>query len=120
MIDLISDLPENVIGFTAVGKVTGEDYEATIVPIIEEHLKKNNKIRLLYVCGDEFTGFNAAAAWEDTKVGMRHLSSWERVAVVTDVDWIRGAMKVFGFVMPGHVRVFKVDELGDAKEWISE
>jgi len=120
MIELIPDLPDNVLGFTAVGNVTGEDYETTVVPLVEEHLAREKKLRLLYVCGDQFTGFNAAAMWEDTKVGMRHATSWERIGVVTDVEWMRNLVKVLGFLMPGHVKAFEVSELEEAKRWICE
>jgi len=40
--------------------------------------------------------------------------------VVTDTEWIRSGVKVFGFVIPGDVRVFGNDELSAAKEWVSE
>ena len=58
--------------------------------------------------------------WDDAKVGLQHLTAWERVAVVTDVGWIRTAMKAFGFVMPGQVRVFSNSELTAAQQWLSE
>ena len=46
--------------------------------------------------------------------------SFERVAVVTDVDWIGSMIRAFGFAMPGEVRVFDDDDLEAAREWISE
>jgi hypothetical protein len=48
-----------------------------------------------------------------------NLAAWERIAVVTDVDWIRMATKAFGFAMPGEVRVFSNAELGAARDWLS-
>ena len=41
--------------------------------------------------------------WEDFKVGMAHLLRWERITVVTDVDWIRTTVRALGFLMPGAV-----------------
>jgi hypothetical protein len=35
---------------------------------------------------------------------MEHVRHWERIALVTNVDWIGAAMKVFSFLMPGDVR----------------
>ena len=29
--------------------------------------------------------------WTDFKTGMEHLMCWQRIAVVTDVDWIVAA-----------------------------
>jgi hypothetical protein len=120
MIEKISDLPGNVLGFTASGKVTADDYESVLVPAVEQKLTEQKKIRLLYHLDDDFTGYEAGAMWDDTKIGLKHLTAWERIAVVTDVDWIRTSVKVFGFAMPGHVRVFEISGLAEAKAWLSE
>ncbi len=120
MIEVMTDLPDRVLGLKASGEVTADDYKTVLVPAIEEKLTKHKKVRLLYVIGDEFKGYTGGAAWEDAKVGMKHLTSFERVAVVTDVDWIGNMIKAFGFALPGEVRVFDDDDLGDARQWISE
>jgi hypothetical protein len=118
MIEQIPNLPSNVLGFSAKGIVTGIDYETVIIPAVEAIFSKHPKIRLLYHLGENFSGFETVALWEDTKIGLKHLTSWERIAVVTDVDWIRAAMKVFGFLLHGHVRVFHNSELTAAREWL--
>jgi hypothetical protein len=53
-------------------------------------------------------------------VGLQHLTAWERIAVVTDVGWIRTALKVFGFAIPGQIRGFSNNELAEARQWLSE
>lgn len=120
MIEIISGLPDHVIGITAKGKVTGSDYESVIIPLVEEKLHKHSKINLLYHIGNEFTGMEAEAMWEDTKVGIRHLTEWKKIAVVSDINWIRWAIKIFGVAMPGQVKVFPNDQLAEAREWVSE
>ena len=119
MLELMSDLPDGVLGFTAVGKVTGEDYTSTLVPAVEEALKTHDKISLLYHCGEQFEGFDLRAAWEDTKVGLEHMTDYEHIAVVTDTGWMRAAVHTFAFAMPSKVRVFSNDELSDACAWVS-
>ena len=57
--------------------------------------------------------------WEDFKIGVEHLSRWERVAVVTDIEWIRHAANVFSFLMPGEVRVFATSDAPAARQWIT-
>jgi hypothetical protein len=120
MLERIIDLPDHVLGFTATGRVTADDYESILVPAVEKQLRHDQRVRLLYVLGDGFEGFTGAAAWEDAKVGLRHFTRFERVAVVTSADWIRNSVKAFGFMMPGDVRVFESDDLPKAREWISE
>ncbi|MGH9423821.1 MAG: STAS/SEC14 domain-containing protein [Thermoanaerobaculia bacterium] len=120
MVEKISGLPDNVLGFTAKGTVTAGDYESNVIPAVEALLSRESKARFLYHLGDEFAGFEAAALWDDAKIGLKNFSHWERIALVSDVEWIQWAGKIFGFAMPGHVRVFPNRELDAAKRWISE
>lgn len=120
MVEQMPDLPDNVLGFTAKGTVTANDYESVIIPAVEELFARKTKVRFLYHLGEQFSGFEAAAMWDDTKLGLKHLAGWERGAVVSDVEWIRAAMKIFGLVIPGHVRVFHDRELAAARNWIAE
>ena len=109
---------ENILFVTAIGTVTGEDYETILVPVLESMFSADGKVRMLYKLGEDFTGYTAAAMWDDAKVGMKHLTDFEKIAVVSDVDWIRGAVRVFGFAIPCPVKVFSDDESSDAHNWI--
>jgi SpoIIAA-like len=118
MIERIAGLPANAIGFRAKGKVTAKDYENELIPAVEALFARERKVRLLCQLGPEFEGFESAAVWDDAKLGLRHLGGWERVAIVTDVQWIRVAAKVFALVMPGHVRTFDNRDFAAAVHWI--
>ncbi len=120
MLKRMLGLPDNVLGIEAEGVVTGADYESVLIPAVAEMLAQRKRIRFLYHLGNEFSGFDAKAMWDDAKVGLQHLTAWERVAVVTDVEWISTAVKVFGFAMPGHVRIFTNRELAEARLWLYE
>ena len=121
MLTLIKDLPEGVVGVEADGKVTAEDYERVLVPAVEAARAKagDGRIRLLYVLGHEVPDYTAGAAWEDAKLGLGHLRSWERIAIVGDADWLRRAVGGLGWLMPGEIKVFGVDELDSAHEWVT-
>lgn len=116
MLELLQGFPENVIAAKGSGEVTGEDYNNVLIPAVEEALKQHDKIRCYYELGKDFSGFDATAAWEDTKVGFGHLSRWERVAVVTDVQWITWTMRALCFLFP--IRVFPTSQQAEAREWI--
>jgi len=120
MLKPIVDLPDRALGFTATGEITAKDYQSVLVPAVEAKLESFKRIRLLYVLGDDFKGYTGAAVREDTKLGMKHLTRFERIAVVTNVDWVKNSVKAFGFVIPGEVRVFTNEQLQSAREWISE
>ena len=118
MVEQMNDLPEGVVGVSATGEVTHEDYQNVIIPAVEQALAQKDKIRFLYHLGPDFSGFKAGAMWDDAKLGLAHTRAWERVAVVTDVEWIRKAMRAFGVLIPGELKVFPNSELAAAREWI--
>jgi SpoIIAA-like len=118
MIEHLSDFPGNVVAFACKGHVTRHDYETVLVPVVEAALKQHEKIRLYYQIDPDFSGIEPGAMWEDFKVGMGHLLRWERIAVVTNVEWIRHTIQAFGFLMPGAVKIFALDEAATARQWI--
>jgi hypothetical protein len=105
-----------VIAFSAVGKVEAADYEV-LKPAIEKAVADHEKVRIVFEMGPEFEGYTAGAAWEDARLWAPHLTDWERVAVVTDHAFMAGALRAFGAIMPGEIKVFPVGELDKATEW---
>ncbi len=118
MLQIIPDLPEQVVGVRASGQVTAEDYESVVIPAVEAALLKFDSIRFLYHLGPAFTGFTAGAMWDDMKLGLGHLRNWKRVAVVTDHKWVEGALRLLSFAMPCPVKLFPDAELPEAKHWV--
>jgi hypothetical protein len=120
MLTLIEGLPDGVVGVEAHDKVTAEDYERVLVPAVEAaRAAGDGKVRILYVLGHDFPDYTAGAAWEDTKLGLGHLRAWERIAVVSDAEWLRRAIHGLGWLMPGEVRIFELSELDAAREWVA-
>ena len=116
----MNDFPDNVLAVSAEGKITGTDYETVLIPAIEEKLKTNKKIRMLYQLGSNFTGFEMSAMLDDAKMGMKHLSAWDRIALVSDHHMINTFAKFFGHMLSCELRVFKNTELEEANKWIVE
>ena len=109
--------PDNVLAFRAVGKVEKADYDKTLEPAVEAMIESRDEVRLVYVLGDEFDGYSIAAGWEDTKLGVGHLSKWKRIAVVTNHDWIRQGVGMFRWMVPGDVKVFPLADQSEALDW---
>jgi hypothetical protein len=118
MIEYLDGFPDNVVAVACKGHVTRDDYETSLIPRVEQALAQHEKVRLYYQVGADFEGIDPTAVWADFKVGMEHLMRWERVAVVTDVDWISHTMKVFSFLIPGDVKIFSLAEAPQARDWI--
>lgn len=118
MIEVLRDFPDNIVALACKGQVTRRDYETMLVPAVEKALRQHRNVRVYYQIGAEFAGIDPGAVWDDFKVGLEHLMRWERIAVVTDVDWIRHTIRIFSFLMPGEVKIFPTSEAAEAREWI--
>jgi hypothetical protein len=117
MIRLLRDMPAGVLGIEAIDDVEKEDYQNVLVPAVETALAEHGKVRLVYVLGHEFDEYEGEAVWEDLKLGVRHPTSFERVAIVTDARWAGPAIKIFSVLMPGQARAFPLAQLEAAKAW---
>ena len=118
MIAQLQGFPENVVAFAGRGQVTKADYVSTLIPAVEKALAGHDRLRLYYELGGDFAGIDADAIVEDFKIGMQHLSRWERAAVVTDVQWIAHAISLFSFLIPGEIKFFPTSEMSKARSWI--
>lgn len=118
MMEALTGLPQGTIGFAAAGEVTADDYRVVLVPAIDQALMDHKKIRLLFELGTDYRGYEAGALWQDTKLGLGHWSDFEKVAVVTDVEWIRDSVRAFKFLMPAEVAVFGLADEDRARQWL--
>jgi hypothetical protein len=119
MFETIDGFGDEVVALRGTGTVTGDDdYETVLTPAIERATAGGRKAKLLLELGDGFEGYDPGAILADATVGGGHLGSFERIAVVTDAEWIRRAIQLFGGLIPGDVRLFSVAERTAARDWI--
>lgn len=120
MIEAMKGFPPKVLAFNCKGHVTKKDYDTVLIPAVQEALKHDSRLRVYYQVDTDFSGYEAGAMWDDFKVGIENVFHWDRVAVVTDVEWIRLSVGAFSFLMPGRAKVFHLNEGAKAREWIAE
>ena len=118
MITQLHDFPGDVVAVVGSGHVTKADYDTVLVPAVERALKAHDRVRFYYEISQDFS-IAPGAMWEDFKVGMEHLTRWDRIAVVTDMDWIKQAMRLFSFLIPGMVKTFATSQAAEARAWIA-
>ena len=123
MIEPLPDMPAGTIGLVATGDVTREDYAATLAPALRAAVDAGAGIRLLFQVGPGFDEFEPGAMLEDLRtgwdVGVRHHDAWQRFALVTDVDWIARATRMFAWATPGEVRVYPLEDVAEARAWVA-
>ena len=119
MLRQLRDMPVGTIGFEAVGEVEDDDWEDTVGPVLRQEIAEGGKVRLLYLLGPQATEVEGDAMKADTGFRARHAASFDRVAVVSDEDWMRPALSALSFLLPGKAKGFRVADLADAKAWLA-
>jgi hypothetical protein len=120
MIEEMPGLPAGTLGFEFTGRVSGGDYDSVLTPAIDRAIERFGRIRALVRIAPEFEGYDLDAMWDDTKLGLKHWSGFERIAMVTEVNWIRTGVKAMAFMLPCPVQIFDLDDLEAAKRWLTE
>jgi hypothetical protein len=122
MVEQIPDMPPGAFGFRISGRLTQADYVNVLVPPLRRAAEAGERLRILYAIGPELL-MQPGAVWEDIKVeldfGIRHREMWERIAVVTDMEWLWRAFALFSWMVPGDVRLFHERDLEAAKAWLA-
>ena len=119
MLRQITDMPAGTIGFEAIGEVEDDHWENTVEPVLRREIADGRKVRLLYVLGPGTREVEGDALKADAGFRARHASSFDRVAVVSDEDWVRPALGALSFMLPGKAKGFRVRDLADAKTWLA-
>jgi hypothetical protein len=114
MLELIEGLPGNVVGIAVSGRLTMQDCQDVLVPAMQKSIKRHDKIRLYYELNSRFPG----ASWDELDLGLEHALRCERVAIVTDIGWVRLTVKALRFLIPSEIRVFTTVQADEGRAWI--
>ena len=115
MIEIMEGLPDNVLGIVVKGRVTKKDCSEILQPALREALYWHHKLRLYYEIRSRFPG----AAWEEISLGVAHAPLWERVAIVSDVAWVRHTVTALRLLIPSEIRVFATNQMPEGLAWIT-
>jgi SpoIIAA-like len=119
MLRRMTDMPAGTIGFEAIGEVEDDDWEQAVEPVLRREIAEGRTVRLLYLLGPQARDVEGDAIGADTGFRARHATSFARVAVVSDEDWMRPALRALSFLLPGKAKGFRVHELPAAKAWLA-
>jgi len=118
MIEIISGLPDDTVGYRLSGKVTADDYRKVIQPAVDAVLETHDKLKALIV-EDSDTELSSGAIWQDMKLGLANPLSWRKMAMVSDQGWWRRLTPLVSAMMPGEIKSFETSELEAAKAWLA-
>ena len=120
MLRRMTDMPAGTLGFEAIGEVEDDDWEREVEPVLRREIADGRKVRLLYLLGPESRDVEGDAVKADSGFRARHATSFERVAVVSDEDWVRPALRALSVLLPGKAKGFHVRDLAAAKTWLAD
>jgi hypothetical protein len=119
MIEVLPDMPEGVTGIRVSGRVRGDDLRE--FKTVMDDILKSGEIRIVEVIASDYEGFGPGGLVEDLKLGfgalLHHHSAFKRIAVVSDKVWVAHTLHAVGWMVPGELALFGLDELERAKEW---
>ena len=118
MLAILDGFGDDVVAVRGTGLVTADDYRTILNPAIAAATADGRKVRLYLEFGEGFEGYDTSAMLADSTFGAGHLGSFERVAIVTDADWLRRAIHLFGGLIPGELSLFSTSEGAQARDWI--
>ncbi|VAW99999.1 hypothetical protein MNBD_GAMMA22-1081 [hydrothermal vent metagenome] len=107
-----------LLSLKAQGKLTHKDYEI-ITPMIDSALAavKEPKVKVL-IDGTELEGWQARAAWDDFKLGLKHGNEFEKVAIYGNKKWQELVAKIGSWFIAGEIKYF--ENVDDAITWLNE
>lgn len=120
MVEVITGLPANVAAFSAIGKVTADDYTKTINPSVKKIEKEFGKINYLLVLNTPLSNYSFGAWIKDLLLGIRYFPKWNKLAIVSDKKSIKKFTDFFGRFLPSITKGFLLQDLEIAKRWLSE
>ena len=100
--------------------VTAEDYNDILMPALDEAIVTSEKLRFLAVVEAGISDFSLGAMLQDARLGLKHWSGFDRAAIVSDNDVLKGTIKAFSVFFPCPVDFFKMDDIEAARRWLRE
>ena len=119
MITISPESKGNILVLSATGKLTDKDYKEVLIPRLEAIIRSHGKARLLLDMGDEFHGWEAAAAWDDARFGLAHRNDFEKMGVIGGPKWVEWSLTIGALAISGEIKSFPAGERGQALRWIN-
>lgn len=117
MITIIPEAPENVAAFSATGEITKEDFENLVIPCVKEKVEQFDELNYLLYLDTDLDNFTIGAWLQDVLLGLKNLTKWNRVAIVTDKEVVQKFTAIFSVLMPGEFKSFPKENLYNALYW---
>jgi hypothetical protein len=110
------NVKDNVISMAILGRFTLDDYREFEEAVLYG-IKFQGVVNLLIDLRDMLS-FSMDVAWEEIKFSREHANDFDRVAILTNNEWIAWSAWVNRLFVNADIRLF--DDLGEAEVWAGE
>src|SRR5690606_19829007 len=118
MVEVISGLADSIAGFRAKGEVSKKDYTEVVEPEVDELVRRTGKINFLLLLDTTIGNYTPGAAFKDFLLGLKHLSKWHKMAIVSEQEGVRKFTDFISSVIPGEARGFSKSQFEEAQTWL--
>ncbi len=118
MFEILPVNEKNVLAFKATGKLTDADYQM-FLPVLEEMIRRTGPVSL-YIELQDFHGWEAQAAWDDFRFGIRHDHDFRRIAIVGDKSVVHAAVGLTNLFSNSEIKYFEQNDSDSAWGWLEE
>lgn len=108
----------NIVEITVAGTITAADFEQ-LVAQMKPDFERHGKLRILEEIRS-FEGIDPLALLKDIQFALPRIGDIERIAVVTDTNWILTMTTALANVVPAQVKAFDHLGLEDARAWLAQ
>ncbi len=110
------DHKENIVTVAVLGEFTLGDFKE-FEELVLYKIRFVGPVRLL-VDLREMAGFTVDMAWEEVRFSREHAGDFDRIAVITDDQWLAWSAWLQQLFVRADLRVFEAEQ--DARGWIEE
>ena len=118
MLEQLTGLPADTVGFKLSGKLHDEDYKK-FVPLVDAEIAKDGKVNVLAQFHD-FHGWDAAALWDDIKFSTTHCTEVEKIALVGEKSWEKWMASVCKPFTMAKIEYFDAANIDAAWAWLAK
>ena len=109
------DYRDNQVSVAVLGEFTLADFKE-FEELVQFKVKFEGPVKLLFDL-TEMADFTVDMAWEEIKFSREHGNDFNRIAVVTDSEWIAWSAWLSQVFVAADLRVFH--DIDDARAWLA-
>ncbi len=110
------NVKDNIVSMSVLGRFTIEDYKEFEEAVLYG-IKFQGVVNLLIDLRDMLS-FSVDVAWEEIKFSRDHANDFDRVAILTNNEWIAWSAWINRLFVDADIRLF--DDAGQAEAWLKE